>query len=190
MRRNLGQSRAISGNLGQSRAMTIDSCDASSYVTVASRRSSPPFLWLMVQISKPSYSRASSGPLGGSSCRARWRSRRRSFVPLTMREWRLPSRVERAVMQPTCGSPGRDESLGRALAPPLRLLSTTTPWSPSRLSLPSLQSPSPVPPSALSLCSPPLPSPSALSLCPLPASPPLRAPAQRRTSHGCCRRGK
>ena len=99
-----------------------------------------------------------------------------------MREWRLPSRVERAVMQPTCGSPGRDESLGRALAPPFRLLSTTTPWSPSRLSLPSLQSPPPVPP----LCSLPLLAPSALPLCSLPLpspsalSPPPRLSARLR----------
>ena len=45
-----------------------------SYVTVASRRTSPPLAWFTVQISKP------------------------SLLPRTMRDWRRPSRVERAVM--------------------------------------------------------------------------------------------
>merc|ERR1719310_2663159 len=51
---------------------------SSVYVTVASRRTSPPLAWLTVQISNP------------------------SLLPRMRRDWRRPSRVERAVITAVC----------------------------------------------------------------------------------------
>ena len=117
----------------------------------------------MVQISKPSYSRASSGPLGGSSCRARCRSRRLCSLD--------DARVALAVARRAGGHAAdlrlaREGRVTRPCAAPSALHHHPLVALPSLPPLPPVPPSSPPPllsPSALSLCPPPLPSPSALS---------------------------